>query len=113
MGAPTAIPLMLLCREGAKANEHSGADGMRSVNWREDAWHSVRRDLRSQRGLEIGNQIEIAVVSEGVSLHVPDGHLHEPGRQRVFSHQQFVGAIRIFDARPRMIARSELHKRFE
>ena len=53
--ARSIIALMVLCGEGTQPDEDRGADWVRSVNRREDIWHSVSRDLRAQRGFEIRN----------------------------------------------------------
>ena len=59
------------------------------------------------------NDVEIAIVAEGVLLHASDGSLLKAGGKWVFTEQELVGAVHILDASPYGIAGAEAHRGLE
>src|SRR5437867_12799742 len=61
----------------------------------------------------MGDQSNIPVISERVSLNLSDGLLLKARMKRILYENQFIGSFRALDARPRVVSAAETHGRFE
>ncbi len=61
----------------------------------------------------MGNQRNIPVIAQGVSLDAANRELLKTHRQRIFAEDQFVRAFGVLDSSPHIISFAELDRRFE
>src|ERR1700690_1604060 len=101
-----------LRRDGAKAEEENDACGMIAVKRIERCGFAVERELAAQRGGNVRDEIEFAVVAESVGLDAREEVFLKARGNGIVAEEQFIGAIHILDARPRVIVMSESHGAF-
>src|SRR4029077_6325129 len=86
--------------EGADAHEDDNALRVRAIDWVEERGRGVERSLGAERGREVGDEVEVVVVAEGVGLHAREKMLLKVRRQGILADEQQVRAIHVLDARP-------------
>src|SRR5512133_2310342 len=74
------------------------------------AWRGIRRELCAHAGRQIWDQVEFTLVPGSVGLHPPDDILLKIRWFRLITEQQFVGAVDVFDASPKVIALGKTYR---
>src|SRR5947209_6532592 len=87
-----------------ESHKHYKPRRVLSVNGSEKSGFAVQRELSAQGSRNAGNQRKVVIISKRVRLNASQKTFFEAGRLGIFTQQQLVCAIHVFNAGPNVVA---------